>query len=158
MEPAPGSRSLNHSAEVSAALRLARPPPPRKQRPQPTGNARDMRWTVFDTCDSAETIYVEAEEEADVVKVVRLQAFDGSFVSSPQLAALVGQAAMGDAKTHDVEEGIWATVVAIAWLQIHLKEQPDLLEGLVEKAREYVEQTPGQDFDELLQSAARFVG
>ena len=48
---------------------------------------------------------------------------------------------------------MWATVLAIAYLQKHLDQQPDLLEGLVEKAQEYVMQTPGIDLKEALDMA-----
>ena len=51
---------------------------------------------------------------------------------------------------------VWATVLAVAYLQKHLADQPDLLDGLVEKAKEYVEDA-GVDFAETLTQALTLV-
>ena len=56
-----------------------------------------------------------------------------------------------------VSDTVWATVLAIAYLQKHLVGQPELLEGLVEKATGFVQQTPGVDLDALLQRASELI-
>lgn len=52
-----------------------------------------------------------------------------------------------------VSDIIWATVLAVAYLQKYLVGQPELLESLVEKAIDFVQQTPGVDVDMLLERA-----
>ena len=99
----------------------------------------------------------QANDEDKVMRLVRLQSFDGSFALSPQLVTIVGEAALSKAKDIKADGSIWATVVAVAWLQKYLTDQPDLLESLLEKARQYVEQSPTVDFDALLQSAIDLV-
>ena len=49
------------------------------------------------------------------------------------------------------------TVLAIAYLQKHLVGQPELLEGLVDKAMEFVEQEYKGDVNELLEKAKAVV-
>ena len=82
--------------------------------------------------------------EDRIVQLIRLQSFDGSFPPTTRLLSLLGGAALlGEARTLGVSEKIWATVLAIVYLKRHMKDQPELLEGLVEKATEFIAQTPG---------------
>lgn len=92
-------------------------------------------------------------EEDEATKLVRLQSFDGSFAVSDALAAIVGQSAV-DARTDIEPATVWATVLAIVYLQKHMTDQPELLESLVEKALEYVRKVYSADV-ELLLSVAR---
>lgn len=51
-----------------------------------------------------------------------------------------------------VDKTVWATVLAIVYLQKYLTGEPELLEGLLEKAKGFLNQ-PGVDFEELLDAA-----
>lgn len=93
----------------------------------------------------------------DVERLVRLQSFDGSFSASEELAQILGHDALAQARTKQVDAKVWATVLAIAYLQKHLRAQPELLEGLVEKAAAFVEQVYGDDFSALLRVAEGLV-
>ena len=97
--------------------------------------------------------------EDPIAALVRLQSFDGAFRVTAALISILGQSAIDEAAKAGIDETIWATVLAVAHLQRYLAEQPDLLEGLVEKAREYVEEAaqPGIDFEQLLQRAATII-
>ncbi|KAI0685189.1 hypothetical protein BC835DRAFT_1421505 [Cytidiella melzeri] len=89
--------------------------------------------------------------------LMRLQAFDGSFVPSPELELILGKAALGEGHKLGTDPTVWATVLAIAYLQKHLAREPELLEGLVEKATEFVTQVPGVNLEELLDMAKLLV-
>ena len=91
--------------------------------------------------------------EDKVLQLVRLQSFDGSFPVSPQLVQILGRTALSRATEFHVIGTVWATVLAIAYLQKNLIGQPELLEGLVEKAMDFVSQIPGVDCDALLERA-----
>ena len=97
-----------------------------------------------------------------VVALVRLQAFNGGFPDSNELFTLLGGAAaskslIGEAKKLGAPLNVWATVLAIAYLKLHVKDQPDLLDGLVEKAMAFLSQTPGVDVDALLLRAQKML-
>ncbi|KAJ3529472.1 hypothetical protein NM688_g7850 [Phlebia brevispora] len=84
-----------------------------------------------------------------VTRLVRLQSFNGSFPVSEQLVGILGQSALDARK--DIELPIvWATLLAIAYLQKHLADQPELLESLVEKAIEYVNSVSSVHVNTLL--------
>jgi hypothetical protein len=89
----------------------------------------------------------------EVVALVRLQSFDGSFPVTLPLERILGKEALTGGNKLALDQVIWATVLAIVYLQKHLDQQPELLESLVEKARDYVLQTPGVDLDEALNVA-----
>jgi len=50
----------------------------------------------------------------------------------------VGHDALGRAAQFQVDDKTWATALAVAFFRKHLSKQPDLLEGLLDKAMEYV--------------------
>ena len=84
--------------------------------------------------------------EDRVVQLIRFQSFDGSFPPTTRLLSLLGSnVSFEEARTLRVPKGVWATVLAIAYLKQHMKDQPELLESLVEKATEFIVQTPGVD-------------
>ncbi|TCD67189.1 hypothetical protein EIP91_000416 [Steccherinum ochraceum] len=77
-----------------------------------------------------------------VYSLVRLQSFDGSFTLNEQLGRIVGQAAVDDsARPSGVTAQVWATALAVAYFRKHLTGQPDLLESMMEKAMEYVDES-----------------
>lgn len=90
--------------------------------------------------------------DADVVRLVRLQSFDGSFAPTAELEGIVGPGTLAEAGKLGIDKTVWATVLAVAYLQKYLKGQPELLEGLLEKAMDFISQ-PGVDFQELLDAA-----
>ena len=83
---------------------------------------------------------------------------NGSFAASPLLAQLVGDAVLGKADELGIDKKVWATVVVAAYMKIHLQGEPDLLELMCEKAREFVEAEPTRDgtrsFDRMVREAA----
>ncbi|THG93987.1 hypothetical protein EW026_g7389 [Hermanssonia centrifuga] len=95
--------------------------------------------------------------EDRVVQLVRLQSFDGSFPDSALLAQILGSEALYKAHELGVDTDVWATVLAVAYLQKYLAKQPELLEGLLEKAIEFIQQSPGIDFEALLAKAKTLV-
>ncbi|KAI0696543.1 hypothetical protein BC835DRAFT_1519541 [Cytidiella melzeri] len=93
----------------------------------------------------------------DTAALIRLQSFDGSFVPTPELEMILGRTALDEGRKFGTDPTVWATVLAIAYLRKHLGAQPELLEGLVEKATVFVDQTPGVDLEELLDVAKLLV-
>ncbi|GJE93118.1 von Willebrand domain-containing protein [Phanerochaete sordida] len=91
-----------------------------------------------------------------VFALVRLQAFDGSFPADESLDAIVGDGALAAAKALAVAEKVWATLLAIAFLKRHMQDK-ELLDGLVEKAMEYVAQAPDVDVEAVLARAQELV-
>ncbi|KAA1473925.1 hypothetical protein DENSPDRAFT_882390 [Dentipellis sp. KUC8613] len=73
-----------------------------------------------------------------VLALVKLQAFDGSFSGSAKLWAIVGERAQEMASQVQAEPIVWATAVAMAYLDQHLSNERDLLDGLREKVMEFV--------------------
>ena len=72
---------------------------------------------------------------------------DDAFVT------IVGKSAADKYQDLDLSKSIWATILAIAYLQIGLINQPELLDGLVEKATDFVLESglpPGTDLKELI--------
>ena len=84
---------------------------------------------------------------------------DGSFTASPLLTRLVGDAVLGKADELGIDKKVWATVVVAAYMKSRLQGEPDLLELVLENAREFVEayDVPGGDearlFDEMVRQA-----
>lgn len=83
---------------------------------------------------------------------------DGSFTPTPLLTGLVGDAVLGKADELGIDEKVWATVVVTAYMRRHLQGDPDLLELVLEKAREFVEAAvPAGDgtrsFDQMVREA-----
>ena len=89
--------------------------------------------------------------EDKVFRVIRLQAFNGSFPVDQSLLGLLGDnISMGPAWTMGVPGNVWATALAIVWLRKHMAGQPELLDGIVDKAMEFLSQTSNVDVDVLL--------
>ena len=85
--------------------------------------------------------------------LIKLQSFDGSFAMDDAFVGIVGKSAADKYQDLDLSKSIWATILAIAYLQIRLINQPELLNGLVEKATDFVLESglpPGTDLKELI--------
>ena len=91
-----------------------------------------------------------------IFNLVQLQSFDGSFPLNNSLGQIVGHDAMGKAAEFQVDDKIWATALAVAFLRKHLSKQPDLLEGLLDKAMEFARNDA--NFDSLVVRAKALVG
>ena len=88
--------------------------------------------------------------------LIKLQSFDGSFVMDNSFVGIVGKQAADKYQDLNLSKPVWATILAIAYLQIHLTNQPELLDGLVEKATEFILESglpAGIDLDTLLVQA-----
>ncbi|KAF7797335.1 hypothetical protein EIP86_008530 [Pleurotus ostreatoroseus] len=94
-----------------------------------------------------------AQPGDNVERLVRLQSFDGSFSVSDELAQILGREVLAQAQSRGADEKTWATVLALVYLRKHLQDQPELLEGLEEKATDYIQEAYGDDFGALLQAA-----
>jgi len=75
---------------------------------------------------------------AQIFDLVQLQSVDGSFPLNDAFGQIVGHDALGRAAQFQVDDKTWATALAVAFFRKHLSKQPDLLEGLLDKAMEYV--------------------
>ncbi|THG99705.1 hypothetical protein EW026_g2701 [Hermanssonia centrifuga] len=91
----------------------------------------------------------------NVVNLVRLQSFDGSFSPDDSFKGIVGINAMQEGQSLGLDPDLWATILAIAYFQKHLSNQPELRDSLAEKAREFaLARLPsGTDFASLVKRA-----
>ncbi|KAF7797334.1 hypothetical protein EIP86_008529 [Pleurotus ostreatoroseus] len=164
--PVPPRRTdLEASERLAAegAVRAAAPAPP----PPTSSGPRDREFAVLresTQCMMAapanrtgSAAVTASQPRDDVELLVRLQSFDGSFSMSAELMQILGRDASTQGPSRGVDEKIWVTILAIVYLRKHLQAQPELLEGLEEKATSYVERTYGQDFSALLQAAESLV-
>lgn len=84
-------------------------------------------------------------------------------MASPLLTRLVGDAVLAKADDLGIDKKIWATVVVTAYMKIHLQGEPDLLELLSEKAKEFVEAFGGgtrdgaRSFDQMVREATKLL-
>ncbi|TFY72209.1 hypothetical protein EVG20_g786 [Dentipellis fragilis] len=91
--------------------------------------------------DSASSTHTRSDARGipqSVLDLVKLQAFDGSFSGSAKLWAIVGERAQEMASQVQAEPIMWATAVAMAYLDQHLSNERELLDGLREKVMEFV--------------------
>ncbi|GLB36532.1 putative vault protein inter-alpha-trypsin domain [Lyophyllum shimeji] len=94
----------------------------------------------------------------EVVQLVRLQSFDGSFQLDESLRRIVGQSAMNEVNNWNVDDKVWATVLSVAFIKKRMAQQKDLLNDLLAKALEYLDATAGADAEELIRRAAELIG
>ena len=117
-------------------------------------HARPLRFTDSRVDEGEDSEPDAAPSIGDnVLAVVRLQSYDGSFSASEQLAVLVGRQALKEYGTLGVDAKVWATVLAVAFLKRYIADQPELLDGLVEKAMDFVSRASGVAFETLLARA-----
>ncbi|KDR71708.1 hypothetical protein GALMADRAFT_776428 [Galerina marginata CBS 339.88] len=105
---------------------------------------------------------------APIASAARLQDFDGSFDLDDKLCTFVGKklspaevkSAMPSTirGTRDAEK-VWATVLAAAYMKVHLADDKDVWIGLWQKAADYVKSMLGSDFSfsSLIDEASKFL-
>ncbi|GJE91690.1 hypothetical protein PsYK624_078400 [Phanerochaete sordida] len=101
----------------------------------------DMGFGVFDG-GSYTPMHTSIASEDKAFALIRLQSFDGSFAPTPEFLAIIGEELLAEAAGLQVDTKVWATVLAVAFLKKHLKDGPELLDDLVEKAMGFVDGTP----------------
>ncbi|KAK7680416.1 hypothetical protein QCA50_016657 [Cerrena zonata] len=92
----------------------------------------------------------------NVFTLIRLQSFDGSFLPSDELSRIVGPTALSLPGGSQIDQKLWATAVAVAYFRKHLGNQQELLDGLVEKAVEFADESgliSTADFEALIERA-----
>ena len=95
--------------------------------------------------------------EDKVTTLIREQSFDGSFPATQVIKNILGINAVDKSSSVGVTEIVWVTILAIAYLQKHLIDQPELLDALVEKAKEFVGESTKLEFEPLLAQAVQLV-
>jgi hypothetical protein len=86
---------------------------------------------------------------AEVVELVKFQLYDGSFPLH-SIRGIVGANAVDEANNLQVDDAVWATVLSIAFIQKHMGSQKELMEDLLIKAREFLQERSDVDTKELL--------
>jgi len=89
---------------------------------------------------------------------MQLQAWDGSFHATENLMDVMGRDVATEAAVAaqlGVDEDTWATVLVIEYLVPKLQDQPELLDGLLMKALEFVDSKIDRARFEELRARAR---
>lgn len=134
---------------------FAAPPPPASSAPgapAPPARSSSPPRPLFGTPTPA----APSSPDDRVANLVRLQSFDGSFAPSAHLELIVGKERLAQAAAQGVDGKAWATALAVAYLKLYMKGQPELLDGLVEKAVAFLEGAV-DDVDDVLARAERWV-
>jgi hypothetical protein len=91
--------------------------------------------------------------QTEDLRLIELQAFDGSFPAGAALMSVMGRDAAEEAAVAaqlGIEEDVWATVLAVEYLERTLQDQLELLDGLLIKVMEFIERKVGRTrFEEL---------
>lgn len=131
--PASPSSAQASPAYSPASLSYAPTPPLARNLP--------AELTTPDPLDCIPSVEEKARTTVSAPSVddlIRLQSFNGSFSLSNKFREIFGKTTCDEGKRRGVGKATWATILAIAYLQRHLADQPDLLEELVEKAKDFV--------------------
>ncbi|KAF9220068.1 VIT-domain-containing protein [Gyrodon lividus] len=87
-----------------------------------------------------------------------LQRVDGSFPYSPHLVRIVSDVVLGKAKELGFDKAVWTTAVVVAYLKKHMEGEPDLLEVLLAKVRQFVEGRGDEGgFEEMVRTATELL-
>jgi hypothetical protein len=96
--------------------------------------------------------------DAHVVTLVQQMSSSGSFALTDVLGAVVGMAAVEEARAWGDEE-LAATALAMVYLERHLGDHLEMSQLLMEKGKEFVKCHPnGGRFDEMLDRARAVIG
>lgn len=145
-------------SSCSSCWTSSRPPSPLPQFHDPIGRAPSpeiLPDTSARPSGSSRPVPISRE----VYNIFLEMDVDGSFTASPLLIRLVGDAVLGKAGELGIDKTVWVTVVVAAYMKQHLQGEPDLLELVSEKAREFVEAYGGasrdgaRSFDEMMRDA-----
>ncbi|EKM57239.1 uncharacterized protein PHACADRAFT_142460 [Phanerochaete carnosa HHB-10118-sp] len=144
-------------ATTNSATSPGAPMPSAADRPQEATPSDDApRFTDSRVLSLSDMPEFAITIEDKVLAMVRLQSFDGSFRGTDRLEALIGRRVLAEC-TLSVVSKVWATALAIAFLKKHMKDQLELLDGLVEKATDFISRTSNVDIETLLAHAETFV-
>ncbi|KAF8061005.1 von Willebrand domain-containing protein [Lyophyllum atratum] len=94
----------------------------------------------------------------EVVQLVRLQSFDGSFQLDDSFRRIVGSNAVDEANNLDVDAKVWATALSVAFMRKHMGTQTELLNDLLAKALEFLAARSEVDVKELVRRATEIIG
>ncbi|RDB29586.1 hypothetical protein Hypma_015119 [Hypsizygus marmoreus] len=94
---------------------------------------------------------------SEVVALVHLQCFDGSFALNDSLHFIVGRQAVDEAYNLRVEDKVWATAISIAFMRKRMGQHTELLKDLLVKAMEFLDLNAGVDVKELIRRAEGFI-
>ena len=109
------------------------------------------------TSNEAEERFKPLPISPDVATLVQQMSTSGSFTLSDALSALVGRAAVEEARSWDDEE-LAATALAMAYLEKNLGDHLEVCQLLTEKGMEFVRNHPnGGKFSELLDNARAII-
>ncbi|TFY72211.1 hypothetical protein EVG20_g785 [Dentipellis fragilis] len=86
-----------------------------------------------------------------VLELVKLQAFDGSFTPSEELGNIIGKKAMKKPFFVATSDQLWVTAAAVAYLEKHMTDHPELLQEIREKVLTWVStQTKAEKFESFV--------
>ncbi|KAL1672979.1 hypothetical protein EV122DRAFT_223607 [Schizophyllum commune] len=71
-----------------------------------------------------------------ILQLVLQQAFDGSFTPDRTFRDIVGGAAVDAAEGRGVDRTVWATALAVAWLEVQMEDQGELRDDFLAKPME----------------------
>ena len=96
---------------------------------------------------------------AEVFELVRLQQFDGRYPLGDALGRIVGHEALRKPADIQADDAMWATALAVAYLQKHLalNGQRDLLDGLLDKVMESIDGAMRAEFEMWVSRASGLV-
>lgn len=80
----------------------------------------------------------------EVLQIIRLQLYDGSFDLSDAVVQIVGPRGAREV-VPDVNPKVWATVLCFAFVMKHMGDQKELMDDLLMKAREFLADKRGVD-------------
>ncbi|KAG5651919.1 hypothetical protein H0H81_006934 [Sphagnurus paluster] len=88
----------------------------------------------------------------EVVELMRLQCFDGSF-KLEELRGIIGSKALDEVNNVDVDAKVWATALSVAFMRKHMGNQKEMLSDLLAKALDYLGAMAQGLVDELIAHA-----
>lgn len=93
--------------------------------------------SFFHQTDTSEVkLEIAASNDDQRARLVCIQAFDGSFPSVAYVCSIIGITA--PTKPTGVQDNVWATSIALAWLQKKCSDQKDEWEVIATKAEAFV--------------------
>ncbi|KAF8887810.1 vault protein inter-alpha-trypsin domain-containing protein [Infundibulicybe gibba] len=94
----------------------------------------------------------------EVIDIITLQQFDGSFPCDDALRGIVGAEAIEEGRGLQVDAKVWATVLSITYITKQMGGQSELLDDLLVKARLFVRASGVTDLDKLTRRANELIG
>ena len=139
------------------SVRIFRPTRQRwMRRPKPRAPSPDIH--IHTTNNPTTPALPHPAPRTEDLALIRLQAWDGSFPATQNLMSFMGRdlATEGDVAAElGVEEDIWATALVIEHLMHNLRDQQELLDGLLVKVLEFAHRRIDRGRFEELRARAR---